>query len=877
MTGLNRKKGRTPIALALAVAAVALLAGPSLAQSGNGRVLRGLEIQPLRDGRAGHVIRLRTAIPIRYLRHTPTGSTDRVDVQFTPLVQDPEILLARAGRETLRPPEGAPVPLREVRYERAERGEGRLELWFTRRVEIEIGPGEDLRSLSVVVLDLAPPERRQTPVATATAEASPPDDRVLPANESQAVTEPPRPASSTEPPPPAAPLAAGAFALQVHAAPADAPLPAFPFALEPGLRLYTVPFTRDGTPWTRVRVGFFASATDARAWRDEQESIDATAWVVEAGPGERALAEGAPADRAVAGTGAMARDRATPPAPETAGTDLSGPPTSKPASAPRETTPLSPEQAELSATWMEQGRAALADGELDRAVQLFTKLLALPAHDNSPDALEWLGVARERKGQEAHARAEYEAYLERYPEGTGAIRVRQRLDALLTARSEPESPLREASEREPERRSFDMFGSLSTYYLRDERFTDDAGDFLNSSMATDVFSAFRGERAGYDVRGEFSGTHVHDFEDDDGDWRVDTLFVEALGQSQPWGLGFGRLPGNRSGVIGRFDGGRLSYRMTPHSQISVVGGLPVEPFVTSNIDFDQQLVGLSFEALEWVPGLDVEAFAIQQWAEGLTDRTAIGSEFSYAGEGYFLAGQVDFDLHFMDLNTAFLIGNWQATRDTNLNLLLDWRKLPFLSTRNALFGQLEDDLDDLRVRFGSGELEDLADDRTAESRSATLGMTHRLNEQFQLAMDVGISDLSGTPASGGIDEFEGTGRQYSTQTQLIGTSLLRDGDVGSLALRYVDARDIDLAGIFASWRSPAWRSFRFNPLFDLLWRRPDVGDSVFVIRPGMRVDYRIGPITVDLDGRYEWSNGERFPGVEDEEAYTLLFGVRYDY
>ena len=41
-----------------------------------------------------------------------------------------------------------------------------------------------------------------------------------------------------------------------------------------------------------------------------------------------------------------------------------------------------------------------------------------------------LGIARERNGQMAHAKAEYEEYLRRYPEGPAADRIRSRLKAI---------------------------------------------------------------------------------------------------------------------------------------------------------------------------------------------------------------------------------------------------------------------------------------------------------------------------------------------------------------------------------------------------------------------------------------------------------------
>ena len=65
---------------------------------------------------------------------------------------------------------------------------------------------------------------------------------------------------------------------------------------------------------------------------------------------------------------------------------------------------------------------------------------AQPNHDRHAEAQELLGLAREKNGQTAHAKAEYQRYLALYPDADGAARVRQRLAALLaTGRQAEES------------------------------------------------------------------------------------------------------------------------------------------------------------------------------------------------------------------------------------------------------------------------------------------------------------------------------------------------------------------------------------------------------------------------------------------------------
>jgi hypothetical protein len=113
---------------------------------------------------------------------------------------------------------------------------------------------------------------------------------------------------------------------------------------------------------------------------------------------------------------------------------------------------------------MDEAGGAMIDRNYRRAVQLYTKILRNPDTVFRQDAQELLGLARDRNGQMAHAKAEYEKYLKLYPEGPGADRVRQRLSGLLTAASKPKGKLRKAKRPETGDESawdHQVFGSLS--------------------------------------------------------------------------------------------------------------------------------------------------------------------------------------------------------------------------------------------------------------------------------------------------------------------------------------------------------------------------------------------------------------------------------
>ena len=94
------------------------------------------------------------------------------------------------------------------------------------------------------------------------------------------------------------------------------------------------------------------------------------------------------------------------------------------------------------ANLLDEANRAMLDEDYRRAVQLFTKIRDASSGDVRRHVQELLGVAREYNGQFAHAVAEYQQYLEDYPQAEDAKRVKQRLTALITAPEKPKEKLR---------------------------------------------------------------------------------------------------------------------------------------------------------------------------------------------------------------------------------------------------------------------------------------------------------------------------------------------------------------------------------------------------------------------------------------------------
>lgn len=524
---------------------------------------------------------------------------------------------------------------------------------------------------------------------------------------------------------------------------------------------------------------------------------------------------------------------------------------------------------------------AMRAGDHDRAIQLYTKVLSIDAPQTHPEARERLGLARERNGQRAHARAEYERYLELYPEGPAAARVRQRLQALSTAdeplpqdRTQPRRPLARVRDR------FDVHGSLSSFYSRGEIFLDRGFDdqVVDNSWTTDLFLTSRFREEAYEFEASGSGRTRLDF--DDGEIANDSRLSSLLLEGSQRGLGFwGNLGRQRGvgGVIGRFDGGRLGYRPTDWLDVHILGGFPLDNYSSNSLNTDRFQVGAVGKVLEVFDLVDLQLYTNYQNEDGLTYRAAIGGEIRHLRANRSLVLSLDYDAYFNALNIASFLADVEVSPGLRLNTLLEYRRSPILTLGNARIGQRVGSIESLRDLFSDSEIKDLAEDRTAYASTFSLGARYELTDRFDLLGTWTASRLSGTHTSGGVIGSESPGFQYAYYAQVSGRSLLMDRGVTTGAIRIFDGDRFDGYMLQLNGRYPVWQKLRLNPIFRLEFQdRSERSDLVRVV-PRIRLDYTWGPVVLDLDFAFDVTRDIEENDQPNEYGYSLVFGLRYDF
>ena len=828
-------------------------------------------------------VRINFTVPLQYINHAPLTASDELIIQLRQVL--PARGLLDAGTDqTISWASSGRIPLLDVTYGASTGDRGTLTVRFAHSANYKVRQGADPRNIYISVL----PAAKTSPLERTNVQPRGRHER----DRARRVA----PAFGPETP----------FVLNLESSIEPLPILTLSELEKPGLYIpYTTRFEIEGAVWYRLRLGFFPTRKEAMEALQQIKTRFPRAWVTFATTQEIATAlnergETIKAQKAQRTPNPKAAETpaASMPArePEVTVPDISlqmpppipQPPTStlppstlaSPAKARTSdtVTPLAEISSERLEGLMEEARQAVAKGDYSRAIQLYTKVLQYVDNPNRQDALEYLGLARERKGQLAHAKKEYETYLSLYPEGEGADRVQQRLAGLMTARETPTPRPKTKSLQTAQ--TWDVFGGISQFYQRAISVTDaDGSDVDASALANDidVTARRRGER--YDFQARLSGSYAYDFLGDGSgsETSISTLYLDGADRNRGVSFRLGRQSRDSGGVLGRFDGLLLGYKLTDWMGLNGVAGFPVAN-TDNKIETGRRLYGLSIDWGTFADAWDFNTFIIEQKADGILDRRGIGGEVRYFDPSRSLLTFVDYDISYEDLNTFIFLGTWILPTQTTVNASFDYRNSPVLTTTNALQSQTVSSLDELHDLFSDNEIRTLAEDRTASVKTLTSGVSHPFTEHFQVSGDVTATTLSDTPASGGIEAVPGTGWEYFYSVQFIGSSLIKPGDISIVGLRYADGDNANTVSGTLNTRYPVNHQWRLNPRFRLDYRDNDDGTTQWIKAPSFRTEYRWRKrYRFEGEAGAEWSSQQLDEDNNDTSSFFLSLGYRYDF
>jgi hypothetical protein len=466
---------------------------------------------------------------------------------------------------------------------------------------------------------------------------------------------------------------------------------------------------------------------------------------------------------------------------------------------------------------LRDARAALEKHQYPEAVDLLSRLLRQPEYPARAEAQELMGLVRERAGQLAQAKAEYQAYLQRYPEGPAAARVRGRLQALAAASIAPKS-MGEFGAAEGNRWTVVGSGALTYQYARDQ--SASAGTTTGTTSANaaliygDLLLRDRGERYDFTARVDAGYTQNLVTTFGGSQDRTTAAYVEFTDRN--WGL-TGRV-GRQSlaslGVIGLFDGVFVGYQVNPKFSVSAAAGLPA--YTSYSAFSTQQKFGtVTAEYGPFRQAWVFDAYLFDQTVAAETDRRSIGLQTRYTVPGRTAVILADYDIAFHELNSVTLIGNLKVGQLWILGFDADYRRSPLLELSNALIGQTAADLSALRAEFTPSQIKQLALDRTATSDTFVVSASRPLGERWQFMVDLAALQLGGTPASGGVAATASTGLDKNIAVQVSGSSLMQASDLHIFGARFDDSPTSRSTTLSWDARFALPGAWRFGPRFSV--------------------------------------------------------------
>ena len=530
----------------------------------------------------------------------------------------------------------------------------------------------------------------------------------------------------------------------------------------------------------------------------------------------------------------------------------------------------------LAKTLMARANNAMKDEKYRLAAGLYTRIIRLKNTSEHQQAMEFLGLAREKNGQLIHARAEYRLYLKKYPKGEDSLRVRQRLLSLKTLLLKPKRRLKNVKTK---RSDWQFFGSLSQYYRKDV-FSSNQNEAINETLSTNVNLLLRKRTKSLNIKSQFNANHLKYINNSSiaSRGRVDILFVDIADVNNNKSIRLGRQSQSKGGVLGKMDGAWIGYRVSPTWKLNLVAGYPVQTSISNIAQKNRPFWGVSADIGTIAKHWNFNVYTISQEIDSIIDRNAIGGEIRYRKGKQDHFALMDYDIHYSELNTFFYVGNWRFDNNAAVILTLNHRNSPILTTLNATLGQATQSIEALLLTYTEDQLYQFAKDRTAKYNSIAVSSTMPLTDKWSFNLDLTMSNLSSTPASAGVIGIEGTGDEFFYSAQFIGYNVFNADETSRYQLRYDDTKTFSRTRLTVSTRFKLKNNkWRLRPQVTLENRENSNGGSTNKVNMGFKVDYKVKrKHKLEFDVSYEVGE-TTFPVSIKENNYYISAGYIWDF
>lgn len=424
------------------------------------------------------------------------------------------------------------------------------------------------------------------------------------------------------------------------------------------------------------------------------------------------------------------------------------------------------------------------------AVDALNMVLLQPAGLHTEEAQRLIGFALERAGQLERAKAEYQAYLQLYPDSAAAPALRNRLLALEIAAPVKTAAARNKAPAEGSERK--QSASLSEYLIAS------GSSSLNQALLVSNLQANAFLREGpYQLKAVFRESKVTNFlQSGQGKTNFSTGYVDYSDTFVNYGVRVGRQT-SPYGVLGRFDGAALRMLQDDWSHYDLVVGVPYTGPSQTQRHFTSLAYGSPL-ASSW----NWTAYVNEQRADSMIERRAVGGDVRYLDDTSNAVVLVDYDEAYKALNWLTVQGSTLLGTST-VSFILDRRRSPVLYADKALAIGLLKAPDALpytsvsELVRQSGLTHDgilnYVSRTTPVAVTVVLGVSHPVTPRWSVYADVQSSNVVQAPPPVLVPGLEpepvavGSGATYALSTQLVGTKVFgRAGNVTAMLNRGLD-------------------------------------------------------------------------------------------
>ncbi len=549
----------------------------------------------------------------------------------------------------------------------------------------------------------------------------------------------------------------------------------------------------------------------------------------------------------------------------------------------------SPEEIELEAKQLfGSATAALGQGQIGASIETLNQLLNLPPNGQSQPAQKLIGEAREKNGEFAKARVEYELYLKLYPDAADAAQVKERQAHLP---SDATKQVTRTGQKKAVEENMMVYGSVTQNYYKGVLHTV-ATDNVNGTQSSwsgtdqstlistlDMTGRKRTETTDtrFVVRDDYNANYLRGKTSKN---RLSSVYVEQSARDHGYMYRLGRQMGSAGGVLGRFDGAWVGYSLDPAWRVNGVVGSPVDFYNTAAER--KKFAGMSVDLTRLPEQWSGSAYLIQQRVGNVTDRQAVGMETHYFDVQSNYTGLLDYDTIFKAVNIATIQGNWMTASGSNYNLLVDHRKSPTLQITNALQAQTVQSIAALtQSGVPTDTLRTDAQTLTSTSNLVMIGTTQPVAAHWRLGGDFRILNTSGTGAVGTLPAQPGTGNMYIYSAQAIGNSLLIENDLSMVTASYINAQSYKGHSLGLNRVEALWKKWRLDMSVQYYAQNGSAFDTSYHqarITPSLKVSYRLNDsINFEAEGGVEDTRTNSVTQSSTSRRQYVYAGYRWDF